>query len=483
MGMMALDPALLSRYPAELSGGQAQRVGVARAFAADPPVLLMDEPFGAVDPVNRAAIQAEFVSLQRRLRKTVVFVSHDLDEALKLGDRIAIMREGRLVQCDTPDAVLARPADEFVAEFVGGDRTLRRLRLMTVADALAPEGIEAHARVPDGSPSPRAPAAAAVVRPEDDLRGAASRMLSLGLAGAAVRRRRRPPGRPAHPRRHRPRARRGCLRRARQRAGRGAGRMSAAAAGPASTAVPALRAARWPWLAGGGVLAALFAALATGAPGLVAELATYGPDLAVLGRQHLYLVAVSAGLAVLTGVPLGILLSRERLTGSAEWVMQLLNVGSTVPTLAVLALSMGLLGIGTPPALFALWLATLLPITRNAYAGLRGVPPALNEAATGMGMTPAQRLLRVELPYAAPVLFAGLRTAVTVNVATAPLASLIGGGGLGDLIFAGIQLYDPAMMLAGALATALLALAADGALAWVQRMSVPRGLRSRAVRV
>jgi osmoprotectant transport system ATP-binding protein len=139
MGMMALDPALLSRYPAELSGGQAQRVGVARAFAADPPVLLMDEPFGAVDPVNRAAIQAEFVSLQRRLRKTVVFVSHDLDEALKLGDRIAIMREGRLVQCDTPDAVLARPADEFVAEFVGGDRTLKRLRLIKVADAMMPD--------------------------------------------------------------------------------------------------------------------------------------------------------------------------------------------------------------------------------------------------------------------------------------------------------------------------------------------------------
>ncbi|HEX8373705.1 MAG TPA: ABC transporter ATP-binding protein, partial [Geminicoccaceae bacterium] len=183
MGMMALDTAMLSRYPAELSGGQAQRVGVARAFAADPPVLLMDEPFGAVDPVNRAAIQAEFVSLQRRLRKTVVFVSHDLDEALKLGDRIAIMREGRLVQCDTPDAVLARPADEFVAEFVGGDRTLRRLRLLTVADALDPADAEVASgmALPTSAP-PRGQAGAAAVRPDDDLRGAASRMLSLGLA-------------------------------------------------------------------------------------------------------------------------------------------------------------------------------------------------------------------------------------------------------------------------------------------------------------
>ena len=252
---------------------------------------------------------------------------------------------------------------------------------------------------------------------------------------------------------------------------------------PAGPAAAAHRPARWPWLAAGGALAVALAALAVSNPGLLAELSTYGPDLAVLGRQHLYLVAVSAGLAVLTGVPLGVLLSRERLTGSAEWVMQILNVGSTVPTLAVLALSMGLLGIGTPPALFALWLATLLPIVRNAYAGLRGVPPALVEAATGMGMTAAQRLLRVELPYAAPVLFAGVRTAVTVNVATAPLASLIGGGGLGDLIFTGIQLYDPAMMLAGAIATALLALAADGVLAWVQRLVTPRGLRPRAAGV
>ena len=264
--------------------------------------------------------------------------------------------------------------------------------------------------------------------------------------------------------------------------------MSAAAATDAADSTAAARPvaprpARWPWLAAGGLLALALAALAVSNPGLPGELSTYAPDLAVLGRQHLFLVAVSAGLAVLTGVPLGVLLSRERFAGAAEWVMQVLNVGTTVPTLAVLALSMGLLGIGTPPALFALWLATLLPIARNAYAGLRGVPPALVEAATGMGMTPAQRLLRVELPYAAPVLFAGVRTAVTVNVATAPLASLIGGGGLGDLIFAGSQLYDPAMMLAGAIATAALALAADGVLGWVQRLATPRGLRGRVVGV
>ncbi len=117
------------KYPDELSGGEAQRVGVARALAADPPVLLMDEPFGAVDPLTRERLQGEFVAIQARLRKTVVFVTHDIDEAVKLGDRIAIMREGRLVQYDTPERILAYPADDFVAGFVGAERALKRLSL------------------------------------------------------------------------------------------------------------------------------------------------------------------------------------------------------------------------------------------------------------------------------------------------------------------------------------------------------------------
>jgi osmoprotectant transport system ATP-binding protein len=135
--MVNLDPKIfLKRYPKELSGGQQQRVGVVRALAADPPVLLMDEPFGAIDPINREVIQDEFMKLQAELKKTVVFVSHDIDEAVKMATRIAIFREGRLIQYDTPDNILARPIDSFVAEFVGSDRTLKRLRLIKVADAM-----------------------------------------------------------------------------------------------------------------------------------------------------------------------------------------------------------------------------------------------------------------------------------------------------------------------------------------------------------
>ncbi len=132
-----LEPAIfLKRYPKELSGGQQQRVGVARALAADPPVLLMDEPFGAIDPVNREVIQDEFLKIHRRLRKTVMFVSHDIDEAVKMADKVAIFRAGKLEQYDSPDKILAHPANDFIAGFVGTDRTLKRLRLVKVQSAI-----------------------------------------------------------------------------------------------------------------------------------------------------------------------------------------------------------------------------------------------------------------------------------------------------------------------------------------------------------
>ncbi|MFN8216373.1 MAG: ATP-binding cassette domain-containing protein [Solirubrobacterales bacterium] len=133
--LIGLDPALGDRYPAQLSGGQQQRVGVARALAADPLVMLMDEPFGAIDPINRERLQNEFLRLQREIRKTVLFVTHDIDEAIKMGDRIAILREGgHVAQYATPAEILMDPADEFVEDFVGADRALKRLALMRVAD-------------------------------------------------------------------------------------------------------------------------------------------------------------------------------------------------------------------------------------------------------------------------------------------------------------------------------------------------------------
>src|SRR5256884_4306139 len=137
----------LRRYPGEVSGGQQQRIGGARAMAVDPPLMLMDAPFGAIDPITRDRLQDDFLRLHREVRKTIIFVTHDIDEAIKMGDRIAIMRDGRLVQIDTPDNLLAAPADEFVADFVGADRGLKRLRVWTLND------LQLDPRIAGGLPS------------------------------------------------------------------------------------------------------------------------------------------------------------------------------------------------------------------------------------------------------------------------------------------------------------------------------------------
>jgi osmoprotectant transport system ATP-binding protein len=145
LALIGLDPELGDRYPAQLSGGQQQRVGVARALAADPLVMLMDEPFGAIDPINRERLQNEFLRLQAEIRKTVLFVTHDIDEAIKMGDRIAVMREGgRVEQYATPAELLMAPANEFVEDFVGADRALKRLALMRVSDISLWEAPLAH---------------------------------------------------------------------------------------------------------------------------------------------------------------------------------------------------------------------------------------------------------------------------------------------------------------------------------------------------
>jgi osmoprotectant transport system ATP-binding protein len=136
LAMVGLEPTTYrSRYPKHLSGGQRQRAGVARALSADPPVMLMDEPFGAIDPITRERLQNEFLRLQETIRKTIIFVTHDIDEAIKMGDRIAILREGsQIAQYDTPERILAAPADDFVADFIGSGASLKRLNLTRVRD-------------------------------------------------------------------------------------------------------------------------------------------------------------------------------------------------------------------------------------------------------------------------------------------------------------------------------------------------------------
>jgi osmoprotectant transport system ATP-binding protein len=172
LALVGLDPATFrDRRPASLSGGQRQRVGVARALAADPPILLMDEPFGAVDPVIRARLQGEIAAILRRLGKTVILVTHDIGEAIRMGDRIAIMKKGRVVQHDRPASILAKPADAFVADFVGPDRELKRLSLLRAGDVAEP-----------GEPPPNAPR----LPVDANLQDALSAMLGAGTEAVVV---------------------------------------------------------------------------------------------------------------------------------------------------------------------------------------------------------------------------------------------------------------------------------------------------------
>ncbi|MFP1644546.1 ABC transporter permease [Pontitalea aquivivens] len=212
------------------------------------------------------------------------------------------------------------------------------------------------------------------------------------------------------------------------------------------------------------------------ASGLPGQMAEYWGDMVYLSRQHIILVAASGGAAIAVGIPTGIWLSRPSMERYAETFMQVFNIGTTIPTLAVIALSMTFLGIGFTPAFFGLFVASLLPIVRNTYTGLLAVPAHLREAATGMGMTPAQILFRVELPNALYVIFSGVRTALAINVGTTPLAFLIGGGGLGELIFTGIDLMETGMLLAGAIPTAFLAVFVDFLTGQAQLRLVPKGV-------
>ena len=175
LALVGLEPETdAGRYPAQLSGGQRQRVGLARALAGDPAVMLMDEPFGALDPITRERLQDEFLKLHEALPKTVIFVTHDIDEAIKLGTRVAVLREGgKLAQYAPPDELLAHPADDFVARFVGADRGLKRLALVRLADV----ELDPPDRHEEGDP---------LLDPETTLRDALSVMLSEGRARASV---------------------------------------------------------------------------------------------------------------------------------------------------------------------------------------------------------------------------------------------------------------------------------------------------------
>ena len=206
---------------------------------------------------------------------------------------------------------------------------------------------------------------------------------------------------------------------------------------------------------------------------------SYGSQILPALGQHLYLVGLALVLGAIVAVPLGILLTR--IPRWAAPIIAVVSIVQTIPSLVFFALLIPFLGIGVQPALLVLFLYSLLPILRNTYIGVRSVDPALIDASRGQGMTSWEILYMVELPLSAPIIVAGIRLAAIYLVSWATLASLIGAGGLGDLIFSGIDSYNTNLMLAGAIPTALLALVLGFVFGQVRRLVTPRGLRAEVV--
>lgn len=455
LDVVGLTPEHGLRYPRELSGGQQQRVGVARAMAADPPVMLMDEPFGSTDPITRARLQDEFLRLQREVRKTIVFVTHDFDEALKLGDRIAVLRpRSEIAQYDTPQAILAAPADDYVASFVGSRRNLKRLALIPVSHLeLRP--------VTGGLPA---------VPREATLRDALDTMVRTGSTEVAVTENGTALGvcdvagllAALRPTDETPLA-------------------VTATPAPAPDREPPARPRRRlgllvrPALIALALLALFLLVRAQPIDSIEQRYLNAGEIFTELGA-HLRLTLISTVCTLAIALPLGVLLTRP----GARWLrpigLGLGNLGQAIPSIGLVVLLALWIGTGTATAVTALVVYATLPVLRNTMVGLDGVDPTLVDAARGMGMTKTAILWRIELPLAVPVILAGIRTALVLTVASATLATFIDGGGLGGGLVAGIGLYRPILSLTFGIVVAALALFADWLGLVAEEVLHPRGL-------
>ena len=497
--LIGLDPSEADRFPSQLSGGQQQRVGVARALAADPPVMLMDEPFGAIDPINRERLQNEFLRLQAEIRKTVLFVTHDIDEAIKMGDRIAILKAGgHLAQYATPAELLMAPADDFVEDFVGADRALKRLALMRVRDInlweaplafVGQSTAEIRAKL-DGAEVPHALVVDSERRPlgwlsesdlradtvpekpdsgpepildlDDVMRDALADLLQTETQYAPVTDAR---GRIAgvlsveiiseflvspeakveeHDAVERPH-----------------GRMSPALAQLA----PLLAQVTIHNRTGGNAPCQAQQGKVFCFGWAADNFDRYTTPL--LNQLLLVLIAVAIGFAIAFAMAL---ISHRR-----RWLVPSFTGATgvlyTIPSLAFIFLLLPITGLGWTTAIIVLSVYTLQIIYRNTVAGLNNVPVDSKDAGRGMGMTDRQLLWRVELPLALPEIIAGLRIATVSTVAIATLMVFANVNTLGAPLYQQID-FKTNIVIAGGLSI-LMAIAFDLMLLLAQRLLAP----------
>ena len=425
-----------ARFATQLSGGERQRVGLARALAADPPAMLMDEPFGALDPITRARLQHELLRIQGEVRKTIVFVTHDIDEAILLADKIAILREGGvLAQYDTPERILEQPADEFVERFIGSDRGIKLLSLRRLDELeLAPLDGEIPLRAA-GSTS---------------LRDALSQMITHGSRALVVV---DDAGAP-----------------------QGVVTLDALAQLARMTPVRPVLAQKEPVIPDFGEGSDCVTENRLFCPDWVQDNWAGVIQPALLEHVKLTLIAVAIGF--LLAFVAAVATHRYRLLEGPVTVFS--AVVYTIPSLALFQLLVPVTGLTVTTVEIALVGYTLLILFRNTLEGLRGVPPEVLEAARGMGYTRSQTLWRVELPLAVPAMFAGLRVAVVSTIALATVAALVIPEGLGYPIFLALrEAFKTEIIVAGGLAVAL-ALVADALLVLLQRALTPWARARRA---
>ena len=501
LALVGLDPTKYrNRYPSQLSGGERQRVGVARALAADPPIMLMDEPFGAVDPIVRERLQNEFLRLQEDLAKTILFVTHDIDEAIKMGDLVAVMQAGgKLAQFAAPAEILANPASEFVARFVGADRGLKRLSLrrvgeltlgtaptarvgddaaaarrdaleqetehLLVVDAddrpvgwIALEDIPREGTLTEDLPEPMSP----LLNRRATLKDALSLLLDADVqAGIVVDRDGRVlgivtvemiaevmrEGDHVVPEEPQPpeddlaalpeAAAEAATRRRGQRRRGGAG-------------------VNWDWIR-------------SNIPQIVD---------ATIDHLILTVIAVSVGFVISFGCAL--LIYRERrFYGPLSGIS---GVIYTIPSLALLAFLVPVTGLSVLTAEIALIGYTLLILIRSIVGGLDSVPRDITEAADGMGYSWRGRLFGVDLPLAVPLIIAGLRVATVTTVGLVMVTALIGEGGLGQLMLRGFNFRNTTAVYVGAIMTVLLAVSLDLVVVTIGRIATPWARRAGNVR-
>ena len=374
--------------------------------------MLMDEPFGAVDPIVRERLQGELLRIQRDQGTTVLFVTHDIDEAIRLGDRIAIMKDGKLVQYAPPGELLAHPANDFVAQFVGSDRGLKRLGLLTAA------GADLDASVDRASIDPRAPLLSA----STTLRDALARMLEREVQQAPVVDEGWPLPRRADAREDREDA-------------------------PERRVTEGEPLIRWDWIAG------------------------HLDEIGFRLFEHVELTAIAMGVGFAIAFALSLLILRmPRLEGPVTWITGTLY---TIPSLALFALLIPYTGLSLLTAEIGLVSYTLLILIRNIVRGIRDVPADVLEAATGMGYAARERFWRVEVPLAMAVIFAGIRVATITTIGLVTVTALIGQGGMGYFILLGIQLFFSTALIVGALGSVALAIGADALLVLLQRRLTP----------